>query len=77
MKLCRFTAASSPEVRVGLIASGRSVIDLTHADVRRMMGLIERADLVDELTRLMRRGLPEHALDSTRGNQVACMRRSS
>src|SRR6185503_5016334 len=66
MKLCRFTAANSPEVRVGLIANGRSVLDLTHADVRRMTGLIERADLVDELTRLMRRGLPEHALDSIR-----------
>jgi len=66
MKLCRFTAANSPEVRVGLIANGRSVIDLTHADVRRMTGLIERADLVDELTRLMQRGLPEHSLDSIR-----------
>jgi 2-dehydro-3-deoxy-D-arabinonate dehydratase len=66
MKLCRFTAASSPDVRVGLIANGRSVLDLTHAGVRRMTGLIERADLVDELTRLIQRGLPEHALDSIR-----------
>jgi len=31
-----------------------------------MTGLIERADLVDELTRLMQRGLPQYALDSIR-----------
>ena len=52
MKLCRFTAASTPDVRVGLIANGRTVLDPTHADVRRMTGLSERADLVDELTRV-------------------------
>jgi fumarylacetoacetate (FAA) hydrolase family protein len=60
MKLCRFTAASSPDVRVGLIAIGRTVLDLTDAGVRRMIDILERRDLVDELTRLGASGLAEH-----------------
>jgi 2-dehydro-3-deoxy-D-arabinonate dehydratase len=66
MKLCRITTASSPEVRIGLIASDHSVIDLTDAGVRRITDLLERADLVDELRRLARAGLPDHSLDSVR-----------
>ena len=64
MKLCRFTAASSPDVRVGLIANGQTVLDLKAAGVHRMKDLVERADLVDELERLSRVGLPDRALDS-------------
>ena len=45
MKLCRFAAATSPDIRIGLIASGQTVLDLTEAGVHRMKGLIERADL--------------------------------
>ena len=45
MKLCRFTADGSADVRVGLITNGRTVFDLTDAGVHRMKGLIERADL--------------------------------
>ena len=66
MKLCRFTASSSPDVRVGLIANDQTVLDLTGAGVRRMTGLIERADLVDELTRLSQAGLTGHSLNSVR-----------
>ena len=66
MKLCRFTAASSPDVRVGLIANGQTVLDLKAAGVHRMKDLVERADLVDELERLSRVGLPDRALDSVR-----------
>lgn len=64
MKLCRFTAASSPDVRVGLIANGQTVLDLKAAGVHRMKDLVERADLVDELERLSRVGLPDRSLDS-------------
>jgi 2-dehydro-3-deoxy-D-arabinonate dehydratase len=66
MKLCRFTAARSPDVRVGLIANDRTVLDLTDAGVHRMTDLIERRDLVDELTRLGESGLAEHRVDDIR-----------
>jgi len=66
MKLCRFTAAASADVRVGLIANGQTLVDLTDAGVHRMKGLLERADLADELTRLSAAGLTTHALDSVR-----------
>lgn len=66
MKLCRFTTATSPDVRIGLVASGHSVVDLTDAGVRRMTGLLERADLADELARLSHAGLPAHPLDRVR-----------
>jgi 2-dehydro-3-deoxy-D-arabinonate dehydratase len=66
MKLCRFTTATSHDVRIGLIGNGRTVLDLAGAGVRRMTGLIERADLADELTRLGRAGLPELPLETVR-----------
>ena len=66
MKLCRFTAAGSQDIRIGLIATGQTVLDLTPIGVRRMHGLIERADLLDELARLSEAGLMEHSLDSVR-----------
>jgi len=66
MKLCRFAAATGPEIRIGLIASAETVLDLTDAGVRRMTDLIERADLADELVRLGQAGLPGHPLDSVR-----------
>ena len=59
MKLCRLTTATGSDVRIGLIASAHRVIDLTDAGVRRIMGLLERADLVDELRRLALAGLPD------------------
>lgn len=66
MKLCRFTSIASPTVRIGLIANDRTVLDLTDAGVHRMNDLLERADLADELVRLSRDGLKEHALDGVR-----------
>jgi len=66
MKLCRFTAGSSPEVRVGLIADSRTVIDLTAAGVGRMKILVEGADLADELERASQAGLPVHPLEGVR-----------
>jgi 2-dehydro-3-deoxy-D-arabinonate dehydratase len=66
MKLCRFTAARRADVRVGLITNGPTLVDLTEAGVHRMKGLLERADLADELTRLSAAGLTTHALDSVR-----------
>ena len=66
MKLCRFTAARSADVRVGLITNGQTLVDLTDAGVHRMKDLLERADLADELTRLSAAGLTTHALDSVR-----------
>jgi hypothetical protein len=49
MNLCRFTVASSAGVRVGLIAEGDIVLDLTHHGVSEMTPLLEREDLADVL----------------------------
>ena len=66
MKLCRFTAASSGDVHIGLVTGGHTLVDLMHAGVHHMTSLIERPDLADELARLARAGLPEHPLDRVR-----------
>jgi 2-dehydro-3-deoxy-D-arabinonate dehydratase len=66
MKLCRFATAGGQQVRVGLIASGDRVVDLTAGGVHRMTALLERPDLASELTRFTGAGLPEHALDGVR-----------
>jgi 2-dehydro-3-deoxy-D-arabinonate dehydratase len=66
MKLGRLTATSSANVCVDLIANGRSEADLTDAGVRRMTDLIERRDVVDEVTRLGESGLAEHRVDDIR-----------
>src|SRR4051812_45165670 len=67
MKLCRFTATSSPTtVCIGLIANGHTVLDLTNAGVHRMKDLLERSDLNDELLRLSRAPLAEQPLDGVR-----------
>jgi 2-dehydro-3-deoxy-D-arabinonate dehydratase len=65
-RLCRFTAAPDSGARIGLIANGHTVLDLTAAGVPRMTRLLERFDLVDELRRLSRMGLPERPLDHIR-----------
>jgi 2-dehydro-3-deoxy-D-arabinonate dehydratase len=66
MRLCRFAADASPDIRVGLVTAGDALIDLTAAGIGRMQSLLERADLVDELMRLTRAGLPERPLDGVR-----------
>ncbi len=66
MNLCRFTAATSPDVRIGLITDEHTVLDLTEGGVRRLTDLIERADVAEELRRLNQAGLPEHPLHSVR-----------
>ena len=66
MRLCRFAADASSDVRVGLIAASGTVIDLSGAGVDRLQRLLERADLADELLRLTRAGLQEHPLDRIR-----------
>ena len=66
MKLCRFTAAGSSNVRIGLIANDHTVFDLTDAGVSRMKNLTERTDLAGELVRLSKARLPDHPLDSVR-----------
>jgi 2-dehydro-3-deoxy-D-arabinonate dehydratase len=66
MKLCRFTAARSADVRVGLITNGQTLVDLTDAGVHRMKDLLDRGDLADELGRLGAAGLTTRALDSVR-----------
>jgi 2-dehydro-3-deoxy-D-arabinonate dehydratase len=63
MKLCRFKASPTSDVRIGLIASDESVLDLTDAGVHHMQPLIERVDLAEEVLRLSRSGLPGHPLD--------------
>jgi 2-dehydro-3-deoxy-D-arabinonate dehydratase len=66
MRLCRFAADGRDSVRVGLITAGDTLLDLTGAGVDRMQTLLERADLADELARLARAGLHEHALSDVR-----------
>jgi 2-dehydro-3-deoxy-D-arabinonate dehydratase len=66
MKLCRFTAAGSADVRVGLITNAQTILDLTDAGVSRMKELIERADLAEEVMRLSQARVPDHPLDSVR-----------
>ena len=64
MKLCRFKAASSASVRVGLIADGRTVLDLTPHGVRRMKALLDRQDMVDALARFRRAPLSAYPLSA-------------
>jgi 2-dehydro-3-deoxy-D-arabinonate dehydratase len=66
MKLCRFTTLTSPDVRIGLITSEQTVLDLVDTGVRRMTTLLERPDLTDELVRLGRAGHAEHPLNGVR-----------
>jgi 2-dehydro-3-deoxy-D-arabinonate dehydratase len=66
MRLCRFTADGDPAVRIGLITDSGMLVDLSATGVRRMQGLLERVDVVDELTRLSRAGLEQHPLDRVR-----------
>jgi len=66
MKLCRFTQTGNPAVRIGLIATDRSILDLTDAGVHRMRDLLERTDLADELLRLSRTSLTEHSVQDVR-----------
>src|SRR4029450_75040 len=66
MKLCRFTTPRGADVRVGLITNGHAVCDLTDAGVHRMSGLLERVDLLEELTRLNEAGLAGYPLDGVR-----------
>ena len=66
MKLCRFTLTSADDVRIGLIASGDSIIDLRSAGVERMHGLIEQSELREHLGRFAGAGLPAYPLGSVR-----------
>src|SRR5262245_4795242 len=66
MRLCRFTARSGTDVRIGLVTSSQTVFDLTDAGVVRMKVLLERPDLLDELARLSRTGPAQHPLDGVR-----------
>jgi 2-dehydro-3-deoxy-D-arabinonate dehydratase len=64
--LCRFTAAGSRDVRVGLITDDQTVVDLADAGVHRMTALVERPDLAEELTRLTGAGGRQLPLDDVR-----------
>src|SRR5215831_18076288 len=66
MRLCRFTARSGTDVRIGLVTSSQTVFDLTDAGVVRMKVLLERPDLLDELARLSRTGPAQRPLNSVR-----------
>jgi 2-dehydro-3-deoxy-D-arabinonate dehydratase len=58
-------AAPHPDVRVGLVEDG-SVRDLTGAGVRRLDDLLERADLVEQLTRLRQSARAAQPVDQVR-----------
>lgn len=62
MKLCRFRI-SKGAVRVGVLAPrGDSIIDLTEAGVLRLDALIEEANPVRLVTKLLKRKLARHAM---------------
>jgi 2-dehydro-3-deoxy-D-arabinonate dehydratase len=63
--LCRFTAPSHEDVRVGLVETG-FVRDLTAADVHRLDDLLEHADLDEQLAHALRNNLPKWPLDQVR-----------
>src|SRR5688572_8961921 len=63
--LCRFTAASDLDVRVGLVEDG-SVRDLTTVVGRRLDDLLERIDLAELLATARQAALPEWPLDRVR-----------
>ena len=62
MKLCRFTAATAADVRIGLIVDDDTVLDLTDAGVPRMRTLLERDDLADTLQRFRDARVSAHPL---------------
>ena len=65
MKLCRFqTPDSGP--KAGLTLDGESILDLTPAGIDGLTPLLERAGLVEELTRLSTERLPRHAVSSVK-----------
>ena len=64
MRLCRFIHASVSGVRIGLIVNDQAVLDLTTAGIQRMKDLLERADLEDELTRIVRAAIAQYPLDN-------------
>jgi 2-dehydro-3-deoxy-D-arabinonate dehydratase len=66
MKLCRFAAGDTPEIRVGLVTNEDVVVDLTNAGVRRMTELLERANVADQLTRFSQADLARHPLNEVR-----------
>jgi 2-dehydro-3-deoxy-D-arabinonate dehydratase len=63
--LCRFTALTHSDIRVGLIDGG-SVRDLTAAGVRRLDELLERDDLGEQVARARGYSLPEWPLGQVR-----------
>jgi 2-dehydro-3-deoxy-D-arabinonate dehydratase len=66
LKLCRFEIGSASGVRVGLIASDGIVLDLTSVGVQRLKDLLERPDLMGELTRLSQTVNAKHPVDDVR-----------
>jgi 2-dehydro-3-deoxy-D-arabinonate dehydratase len=63
--LCRFTAPSHADVRVGLV-EGNSVRDLTAVGVHRLHELLELEDLAEHLVRAHQATLPEWSLHQVR-----------
>jgi 2-dehydro-3-deoxy-D-arabinonate dehydratase len=66
MRLCRFATDADARIRVGLITDDDTLLDLAAAGIDRMHSLLERADLIEELARLTRAGLPQHWRDEVR-----------
>ena len=65
MKLCRFNQGSD-DVRLGLVADGATVLDLTPAGLTRLHPLLESADPVAQLQEAARGNLPRLALAAVR-----------
>ena len=66
MRLCRFEVAGASGVRIGLITSDQTVMDLTETGVHRMKDLLENPDLSAELLRVSGTRAAQYALDAVR-----------
>jgi len=61
MKLCRFKGAPN-EVRIGLVADGSTLLDLTSAGIVQLQPLLESDDVVPQLQQIAAKNLPRVAL---------------
>lgn len=66
MKLCRFMTGTATQIRIGLIQSDQTVMDLTDAGVLRMNDLLEQPDPADEVLRIGRAGVAQYPVDTVR-----------
>ena len=75
MKLCRFTATSSPAVRIVLIATDRTVLDLADVQANRGAAEMQFLGYADQKTQVSQFhvGGYGHNCSNSRGVLVKCI----